>query len=126
MMTPPVTGVASGEVLTPAVVTAVMPPAVGIPYSTPATSTPIATASASTAPTVPSLSHNPTIGIEAAWTILMADDSWKAPTEKNDWQVRLGAHKPDALEYIIDSEIDELETLLAPIAFRRFKKLMNK
>ena len=68
---------------------------------------------------------DPPSGIEAAWIILMADDSWRVPTEKNEWQIRLGAHKPDALEYIIPSEIDELETLLAPIAFRRFKKLMG-
>ena len=125
-MITPVTGSASGEVLTPAVATVAIPPVVDIAYSTPTTSTTMAPTSISTAPTNQCPSEIPPSGIEAAWIILMADDSWRVSTEKNEWQIRLGAHKPDALEYIIPSEIDELETLLAPIAFRRFKKLMGK
>lgn len=63
--------------------------------------------------------------MEAAWNILMTDESWRVSTTKGEWQIRLGAHAADALEFIVASEIDELETLLAPIAFRRFKKFLT-
>jgi hypothetical protein len=69
--------------------------------------------------------NDPSNRMEAAWNILMTDESWRVSTTKGEWQIRLGAHAADALEFIVASEIDELETLLAPIAFRRFKKFLT-
>ena len=64
-------------------------------------------------------------GIKAAWNVLMDDISWRIVEEKEIWKSRIGAHDHDSLEFIEDSEIDELATLLTPIPFRRFKKFMN-
>jgi hypothetical protein len=88
--------------------------------STPATSTPVASIPQSE----PQLTEVP--GVKLAWNQLMLEVSWKSGLpERDEWLKRLGATGEDALEFITAAEVDELEGLLTPIPFRRFKKYMG-
>ena len=63
---------------------------------------------------------------KAAWEVLMMDSSWISAGDKDEWIKSTGAYDPEALDYITDKEIQELQSLLAVFPFRKFQKLMEK
>ena len=63
---------------------------------------------------------------KAAWEVLMMDSSWISAGDKDEWIKSTGAYDPEALDYITDKEIQELQSLLSVFPFRKFQKLMEK
>jgi hypothetical protein len=62
----------------------------------------------------------------AAWNQLTLDTSWISTASKTEWLSRIGANDVEALEFLTDQEINELEGLLTVVPFRRFKKYMGR
>ena len=83
------------------------------------------TMSAMPAPIVASQSEEDK-AMQAAWSILSTDTNWTSVEAKIDWHTGMGAHDVTALSFLMDEEIDGLESLLFPIPYRRFRKHLGK
>ena len=62
----------------------------------------------------------------SAWTLLNDDTSWKKPDDKDTYISKHGLRNAEDMEYLSDTEIDELAEKMTTVPFRKIKKLRNE
>ena len=80
----------------------------------------ITTPSVSSSITTESLSID-----DQAWCLLTDEDSWVDPSSMHDFRTKHGLKRSSDLEYLSDTEIEELSDLLTTVPFRKLKKLRS-
>jgi len=71
--------------------------------------------------------------LEAAWKVIKNPNSWKTSSEMDAWLTKHGLVESGSetvpyldLEYLDDTEVEELSHLLTTVPLRKFKKFMLK
>ena len=71
--------------------------------------------------------------LEAGWKVITNSASWKTSSEMDIWLTKHGLVESGSdeltyldLEYLDDTEIEELSSLLTTVPLRKFKKFIHK